>query len=210
MARHEDWTSDFSWWAQARRARTPKHPRLGGLAALVVAASIALSACASPSAPKVASVGATTTTTATNGGSVATSSDPLLFVRCMRSHGVPNFPDSSSNGKFPTALQLGLGNSQLSAAEVACVHLLAAGTNDKFPAAEVPQILGSMLSFSRCMRSNGVSNWPDPTVDSEGRPYFPVSGVAGLEHDYRLPEQVMTRVGECHHLLPAGGGMPLG
>jgi hypothetical protein len=128
----------------------------------------------------------------------------------MRSHGVPNFPDSSNNGKFPTAQQLGVGNSQLSAAEVVCVHLLPAGTNDQFPAGEVPQILSGMLNFSRCMRSNGVPNWPDPSVDSEERPYFPVSDVPGLEHDHRLPTQVMTSVGECHHLLPAGGGMPLG
>jgi hypothetical protein len=134
----------------------------------------------------------------------------LPFANCVRSRGVPNFPDPSGNGKFPTAQQLEVGSSQLGAAEDACVHLLPAGTNDQFPAAEKPQILSSMLSFSRCMRSNGVPNWPDPTVDSEGRPYFPVSGVPGLEHDYRLPPQVMTSDGECHHLLPAGGGMPLG
>jgi hypothetical protein len=190
------------------RLRTSKYLRSGGLAAFVVAVSIALTACAAPSTPNVASVG--TTTTATNGGSVTTSADPLLFAGCMRSNGVPNFPDQSGNEKFPTAQQLGVSSSRLSAAEEACGHLLPGGTNDQFPAAERPQMLSSMLSFSRCMRSHGVPNWPDPTVDSEGRPYFPVSDVPGLEHDYRLPPQVMASDGKCHRLLPAGGGMPLG
>jgi hypothetical protein len=192
------------------RLRTTKNLRSGGLTAFVTAASIALTACAAPSTPNVASVGTTTTTAATNGGRGTTSADPLLFAGCMRSNGVPNWPDPSGNGKFLTAQQLGVSSSRLSAAEKTCVHLLPAGTNDQFPAAERPQILSSMLNFSRCMRSHGVPNWPDPTVDSEGRPYFPVSGVPGLEHDYRLPPKVMTSDGKCHHLLPEGGGMPLG
>ena len=210
MASNGDCANHFIWKILSRRVHPFKNSRFCGFAALAVAVSMALSACSTPSSPNVASVGSTTTTVASNGGSVATSSSPLLFAQCMRSHGVDNFPDPTGNGKFPTSEQLGVSNSQLAAAEVACVHLLPVGTNDRYPAAQRTQILSSMLRFSGCMRSNGVPNWPDPTVDSEGRPYFPVSSVQGLEHDYRLPARVMTSDGICHHLLALGVGVPLG
>ena len=135
----------------------------------------------------------------------------LPFARCMRSHGVPNFPDPSGNGKFPTAQQLGVGSSQYQAAENACQSLLPSGTNDQYPAAEMPLLLSSMRKFSECMRSHGVPNWPDPAVDSEGQPEFPVSDVHGLEENYRLPAQVMTKALECQHLmLSQFGALPLG
>ena len=50
-------------------------------------------------------------------------------------------PDPSGNGKFPTAQQLGVGSSQYQAAENACQSLLPSGTNDQYPAAEVPLLL---------------------------------------------------------------------
>ena len=105
----------------------------------------------------------------------------------MRSKGVPNFPDPSGNGKFPGAQQLGVSSSRLIAAEDACARLLPAGTNDQFPAAERSQILSSMLNFSRCMRSNGVPNWPNPTVDSEGGLIFlcPVYQVLSMTTAFR-------------------------
>ena len=210
MASNENCANDFIWRIPARQVRALKNSRLCGLGVLAVAVSMALSACTTASAPSVASVGSTTTMVGSSGGSIATSLSPLLFAQCMRSHGVDNFPDPAGNGKFPTSEQLGVSNSQLAAAEVACVHLLPVGTNDQYPAAQRTQILSSMLRFSGCMRSNGVPNWPDPTVDSEGRPYFPVSSVPGLEHDYRLPARVMTSDGICHHFLALGVGVPLG
>jgi hypothetical protein len=51
-------------------------------------------------------------------------------------------------------------------------HLLPAGTDDQFPPAEVPELLIGVREFSQCMRSHRVPTWPDPTVDSEGRPGF--------------------------------------
>ena len=210
MASNGDSVNDFIWRILATRVRSLKNSRFCGFAALAVAVSLTLSACTTPSATNVASVGSTTTAVPSNGGSVATSSSLLLFAQCMRSYGVDNFPDPAGNGKFPTSQQLGVSNSQFAAAEVACVHLLPVGTDDQYPAAQRTQILSSMLRFSGCMRSNGVPNWPDPMVDSEGRPYFPVSSVPGLEHDYRLPARVMITDGVCHHLLAAGVGVPLG
>ena len=89
----------------------------------------------------------------------------------MRSHGVPNLPDpqpGTSNAKFPGAQQLGVGSSQLSAAENACRHLLPAGIDDRFPPAEVQLLLPGMRRFSQCMRSDGVPNWLDTVGRSQG------------------------------------------
>jgi hypothetical protein len=135
----------------------------------------------------------------------------VAFSHCVRSHRVPNFPDpqpGASNEKFPSAQQLGVGSAQLSAAENACQHLLPAGVDDQFPAAEVPFLLRGMRTFSRCMRSHGVPNWPDPSVDSEGRPVFNLSG-HGFSRQQAHSAQLGAKENECQHLLPhALGGIP--
>jgi hypothetical protein len=143
------------------------------------------------------------------GGSA--NSQLLAFSRCMRSHGVPSFPDpSSSNVKVPGAQQLGVSSSQLQAAENACQHLLPVGTNDQFPPAEVQLLLPGMRRFSQCMRSHGLPNFPDPTTDSQGRPVFPVSSAGiSLEESHSPPFD--TAMQECERVMPSQlGGVPLG
>jgi hypothetical protein len=130
----------------------------------------------------------------------------------MRLKGVPNFPDPdpSSNGKFPGAQQLGVSDSQYQAAQNACQNLLPAGTNDQFPPTEVPQLLAGMRTFSQCMRSHGVTNWPDPTVNSAGQPNFQLS-THGITRDEARSQQMMAKENECSHLMPSAlGGIPIG
>ena len=131
----------------------------------------------------------------------------------MRAQGVPTFPDpppEASNAKFPSPQQLGVSSAQFQAAQTACQHLLPAGIDEHFPPAEVPLLLRGMVRFSQCMRSHGVPNWPDPTVDSEGRPVFQLSA-----HGFTLQQahspQLRAKVAECQHSLPnALGGLPTG
>jgi hypothetical protein len=172
----------------------------------VAIAGLALQAAACGASPPSESGGSSTA-----GGS--THSSLLAFSRCMRSHGVPTFPDpdpSSDNTKVTSAQQLGVSSSQLQAAQTACQHLLPPGADDQFPAAEVQQLLPGMLSFSRCMRSHGLPSFPDPTTDSQGRPEFPVSD-AGFSHDQTHSPQFDAAMQECAHLMPSQlGGVPLG
>jgi hypothetical protein len=147
-----------------------------------------------------------------NGGGTANA--PLVaFSRCVRSHGVPNFPDpraGDSNAKFPSAQQLRASSSQLSTAESACQRLLPAGVDDQFPPSEVPLLLRAMLPFSSCMRSRGVPSFPDPAVDSEGRPVFPLS-THGISLNYSHSQQFNTAIGKCQKLAPRQlGGIPFG
>ena len=139
---------------------------------------------------------------------------PLVaFSRCVRSHGVANFPDpqaGASNAKFPSAQQLRVSSSQLSTAETACQRLLPVGVDDQFPQAEVPLLLRGMLPFSSCMRSHGVPNFPDPAVDSEERPIFPLS-THGISLNYSHSQQFNTAMGKCQNLAPRQlGGLTFG
>jgi hypothetical protein len=143
----------------------------------------------------------------------AGSSSPslLAFAQCMRSKGVPNFPDPQASGgdKFLSAQQLGVSDSQYQTAETGCQNLLPAGTDDQFPAAEVQQLLACMRVFSQCMRAHGVTNWPDPTVNSSGQPEFQVSA-RGITRGQARSQQMITTENECSHLLPSAlGGVPI-
>jgi hypothetical protein len=178
--------------------------------AILVTAALALLAAACSGSPPSAS--SASSSTASNAAG-STTSRLVAFSECVRSHGVPNFPDpqaGAANAKFPGAQQLGASSSQLDTAERACQHLLPVGTDDQFPAAEVPLLVRAMLPFARCMRSHGVPSFPDPAVDSEGRPLFPLSA-RGISLNYSHSQHFTAVVNECQHLVPRQlGGIPFG
>jgi hypothetical protein len=197
----------------ARRVR-PRAARTA--AAIIAAAALALPAAACGSSPSSTGSGSSSTAgrsaNSSNAGGSA-NAQLVAFSRCMRSHGVPSFPDpqaGASNAKFPSAPQLRVSSSQLSTAENACQRLLPVGIDDQFPPAEVPLLLRGMLPFARCMRSHGVPNFPDPAADSEGRPMFPLS-THGISLNYSHSQRFNTVMGKCQYLVPHQlGGIPFG
>jgi hypothetical protein len=112
-------------------------------------------------------------------------SGAVAFARCMRSNGVPNWPDPGSSGVFDksklTSQQLGASTSRVQAAQRACNHLLPNGGSAP-TAAQVQQVKALSLRFAQCVRANGVSNFPDP--DSTGR----IPDPAGLGIDQGAPK----------------------
>jgi hypothetical protein len=136
----------------------------------------------------------------------------VAYSQCMRSHGMPNFPDPT--GGVPpkvTAQELGVSSPQLQAAQRACQRLLPATGGSLTasslqqcylagvcPQALVRQAVNAGLQFARCMRSHGVPNWPDPTIDSQGRPVF------NINVPRPPPPQVSTAINECEGLEHAG------
>jgi hypothetical protein len=130
------------------------------------------------------------------GGSANTPS-AVGYSRCMRSNGVPNFPDPTSSGGFlkGTAQQFGVSDSQLQAARQACQRLLPSSGGQT--QAQVRQAMSALWNFARCMRSHGVPGWPDPSTDSEGDPIFYLQG----EIDEHAP-QIMTKIHACQRLIP--------
>jgi hypothetical protein len=143
----------------------------------------------------------------------STSSKLLAFSRCVRRHGVPNFPDpqgGATNTKFPSAQQLGVSDSVLTGAEQHCAHLLPPGRDDQFPAAELQVLLTGMLRFSKCMRQHGVPNWPDPSTNSDGQPLFQLS-VSGISRQEAHSQRITNAERKCQKLLPGAlGGTPIG
>jgi hypothetical protein len=139
----------------------------------------------------------------------------------MRSHGVPGYPDPDSSGQLPKpdAHHLGVGSSQLQSTQQACQHVLPntgrainAGSVQQCMQAEdcprslVQHLLDEERSFAGCMRSDGVPNWPDPTVDSHGRPVFAIS----ISKDGFNPYSpaFWAKGNHCSHLMADLPGAP--
>lgn len=180
-------------------------------AAAVAATGLVLLAAACGGSPVSASGGRSLP----DPGASADSSSPVAYSHCMRSHGVPKYPDPSSGGVVPKggAQQFGVSSSVFSTAQQACQHLLRAGSfrqqareclnaGDCSPAM-VQQMLTSDRAFAHCMRSHGISYWPDPVVDSQGRPVF---NLVPVNISDRLPS-VSAGIAECQRLDPAVFGL---
>jgi hypothetical protein len=78
----------------------------------------------------------------------------------MRSHGVPGFPDPTSQGTFlPTGIDP--HSPQVQSAMRTCHHLLPAGRGQR-TAAQQQQVEDSALKFAACIRAHGIPGFPDP------------------------------------------------
>jgi hypothetical protein len=156
-----------------------------------------------------------------NSAGSASSPSSVAYSACMRAHGVPNFPDPDSSGQLPKgdAQRFGVSSSQLQAARQACRQLLpdyggAIDTDsiqqcmmaDDCPPALVRQVLDEERNFARCMRAHGVPNWPDPSIDSQGRPLFAISISRDGFDPYSRP--VWAKGNECSRLMPGLPGLP--
>jgi hypothetical protein len=99
-------------------------------------------------------------------------SSALAYANCMRSHGVPNFPDPNSQGAFqiqPVQIHNGVktvsrdlvaSSPAFQAAERVCGSFGSAGR--QVTATQEKQEFQLTLKAAKCMRANGVPNYPDP------------------------------------------------
>ena len=143
--------------------------RIRHAAAALALAALPLAACAGggDGGPRVASAGGATTTTA---GSAAAKRDPLqsalAFAKCMREHGV-DMPDPKPGQGGLVRIEGPKGarpdDPKVKAAEQACRPLLGAGGTGAGP--DDPKARAAMLDFAKCMRANGVPDFPDPSAD---------------------------------------------
>ena len=118
--------------------------------------------------------------------------EELAVAHCMRSHGVPNFPDPPANGGLPglSPDSLGVSSSVYQSALNACRHL----APDAAPPsrAQTQRMLSQLLVFARCMRSHGEPSFPDP--DSVG---------LSVPHSMTALPQYQRAYQACHSLLPS-------
>jgi hypothetical protein len=97
----------------------------------------------------------------------------LTFAKCMRTNGVPNFPDPSGNGGGIQVQSDGSGMTVDGVAVSApafknatnkCQSEMPQGPS--VTAAEIAKIRAGALKMAVCMRSHGVPSFQDPQVSA--------------------------------------------
>jgi hypothetical protein len=153
--------------ATANRA-TRSHRDRAPLTLATLICLVALAACGSSSKPS------------TNGASSG-HAQFLAFSKCMRSHGVPNFPDPTGGGGIEINVGSGINphSPAFRAARAACGRFLPGGGPGRGRSAQARQ---QMLAISTCMRAHGVTGFPDPTTTppSSTNGYSQVTGRGGV------------------------------
>jgi len=119
-------------------------------------------------------------------------SDPVSLSKCMRGNGVPNFPDpvngglpivSSSPGTL-TVEGTAFAGPAFTHAEKACKEYLP-GANGPPPPPSAEQ-LRQELAVAKCVRRNGVPNFPDPGSKGLGKVVVADSGSPGFQHAVKV------------------------
>lgn len=137
----------------------------------VVAVATALAACGGSSPSTTASAPKT-----------ADQGNRVKLAECMRTHGVPQFPDLPSSGGFGVSQSAGAGKGSgngpasivvdgrtlnvsgpaFQRAMQACQKYAPQGP--PLSSAQLASLKQGALRMARCMRTHGVPNFPDPTV----------------------------------------------
>lgn len=124
----------------------------------------------------------------------------LLTAACGGSRPSPEFDTSRTAGGTTTSAApnhrgtISVGSVEQCMKTDDCPHIL------------VRQVLNQERSFAHCMRSRGVPNWPDPTIDSRGRPVFAVSISKDGFNPYAA--SIWAKTNKCSHLMPDLPGAP--
>jgi hypothetical protein len=133
----------------------------------------------------------------------------LAFARCMRAHGIKDFPDPqvSSGGAVKLQFKAGAGSSdpqKMGQAQQACRHLIAAGEKKLTPKERVERE-EQLTKFARCMREHGVNVHASAEGGGVQIQIHPGGGGPNPESPSFQAAQKA-----CQGLLPFKGGKPPG
>jgi hypothetical protein len=172
--------------------------RVAAFITVMIAAALLAAACSiSPS-----SSGSGGSPTA---GPSASSLSALAYSRCIRSHGMPNFPDPNGSGQISKEAVITAAREVstfvFQAAQRACQNLW---PYQPVTQAQLEQYLAADVRFVRCVRSHGVPNLPDPII-SDGRVEVVISNSDGINVG---SPRIQAIARECQHLLPPGTPRP--
>ena len=174
---------------------SPSAARVAVFTTAIAAVLLAAGCSSSPSS--------TTPASAPSAGS--TVAQAVAYAQCMRSHGVPEYPEPDSSGqlqKIGSGQQVGVSDAQLSTASNACQSLW---PYQALTPAQQQQELTDDLKFAQCMRSHGVPTLPDP-VATNGKVEFVIStSKTGISPE---SPQILAKAHACLHVLPAGAQLP--
>jgi hypothetical protein len=175
------------------------------LAAVALSATALLAAgCSggSPSDPKVASISPSADASSPDAGGAEGRPSALAYSKCMRAHGISDFPDPNSSGDIALNAQPGSdidpNNPKYQAADRTCKPLMP----DSGPPASPEKIKDANLKYARCMRSHGISDFPDPRPDGT----LQVQNQPGGDLDANNPQYKKADDACKQHLLGGGAG----
>jgi hypothetical protein len=123
----------------------------------------------------------------------------VAYARCMRGHGVPDFPDPTANpgGGFGFEINGGPGSNlnrnspTFSDADHECRALLPGGDE---PAPVSAPKLTAEVKWAHCMRSHGLPGFPDPNAQGA----FDSSRFDDRSPAFQAADQA------CHSIEPSG------
>ena len=159
--------------------------------AVLAAATLLTTACSSPS-PGSGGTSSTAESAAYRAN--------IAFSECMRTHGVPDFPDPQPGSSFSLNGPLSgpAANTTSGKATIACEHLLPTSSTSSNGSTST-QELAEGVALAQCLRSHGEPSFPDPAV---------VNG--GLSFDFTgvNTPQFKAAVSACRSAVPAGVKLP--
>lgn len=128
----------------------------------------------------------------------------LKFSQCMRSHGLPNFPDpQQGTGGVQLTLSKSSGinphSSTFRSAQAACRKYAPGGKTTGQPLS--PAMQRKFLAYSQCMRTHGVPNFPDPKF-SGGAAQLQLQGIGPGSPGFDKAQRA------CESMLPGKVGGP--
>lgn len=142
---------------EGTKRTTPRWRRAGPLVVLLVAAAALVAACGGGGSHDAAS----SSSNATGAQSPARQSG-ILYAACMRAGGVSSFPDSAVSvhaGQVEFDIPPGIKDEpQFRSASRACSRDLPGGGASAKPSENI----GDEIEFANCMRSHGITDFPDP------------------------------------------------
>ncbi len=175
--------------------------------AVAIGLALTVAACANGSkSPTVASLGMGPATTASQvGASSSGGGTPLAqgvaYAQCMRSHGVPNWPDpvaTPSGGYGFRTTGVDPQSAAFQGAVQACKSLSPqwwSGGQQLSPAEQQ-----AWLTWAKCIRANGVPSFADPTFSGGGA--VRISGAGGS-----TSPQLQSAMDTCKSHMPSVGGL---
>src|SRR5579863_6289502 len=132
----------------------------------------------------------------------------LKLSECMRANGVPNFPDPNGQGVIQGS-GIDPNSAAFQKAQGVCAKKLGGGLGARTPAQQA-QAQAAALAFSKCMRSHGVPDFPDPQFGAGGSIRISLhasagsgSGSSDLDPDAPIFQKAQRT---CSSLLPGRMG----
>ena len=175
--------------APVPNTRRPARLRRAGLfLALLAVFALLLTACSSSGGSSDSPSGQSGSPAPQAGASSGSSQGgAVAFAQCVRSHGVPEFPDTQT-GHFliSGAVQ---DNPNFHSAVQACQHLLGPGGASNGGGSSNSALLG----FAHCMQTHGVPQFPDPAANGA------IEAPSGIDPN---SPQFQEAWQECQSLLP--------